>query len=308
MKKLPLLLCLLTLCTQLFGQNDSSAFVNAEWESKKITPGVFWRSYHFANNSLFNSNQNINIIQISTCQKKIRLSIVHSDSLEKTSQIAKRKRAIAAINGSFFKMRGADPDYHDSLKGVPKLEPSKLDKNRSVVYFREYNSVISENAPDKSSQRKRHQQGSIAINNGYFTIYNDDSLDLNWEHGIEAQDVISAGPVMILDGMYQKIPNDDFCNDRHPRTAVGKKSDGTILLFVVDGRAKESSGMSIPELQSVMKWLGCIDAINLDGGGSSTMFIKGQPFGGIVNFPTDNKKYDHFGEREVANALLLIKK
>jgi hypothetical protein len=38
------------------------------------------------------------------------------------------------------------------------------------------------------------------------------------------------------------------------------------------------------------------------------MFIKGQPFDGVVNFPSDNKKYDHFGEREVANALLLIKK
>jgi exopolysaccharide biosynthesis protein len=239
--------------------------------------------------------------------KKYKLSILHSDSLEKTSQIAKREGAIAGINGSFFKMRGTDPDYHDSLKIVPKMEPSKLDKNRSVVYLRENNSVISENAPDKSSKRKRNQQGSIAVNNGFLSIYNDDSLDLNWEHQILAQDVISTGPVMVLADISQKIPNDAFCNDRHPRTAVGKKSNGAVLLFVVDGRSNESAGMSIPELQRVMRWLGCIDAINLDGGGSSTLFVKGQPYNGVVNYPSDNKKFDHLGEREVANALLLIR-
>lgn len=307
MKKSPFLFCLLILGFNLFAQNDSSTFVNANWKSKKIASGVFWKSYHFINNSLFSSSQNINIIQVSACQKKIKLSIVHSDSLERTSQIAIRKRAIAAINGSFFKMRGTDPDYHDNLKGVPKTEPSKLDKNRSVVYFRDNNFLISENPPDKNSRRKRNQQGSIGINNGFLSIYNDDALDLNWEHQILGQDVISTGPLMLFAGTIQKIPNDAFCNDRHPRTAVGKTSDGTVLLFVVDGRADESAGMSIPELQRVMRWLGCIDAINLDGGGSSTLFVRGQPFNGVVNYPSDNKKFDHFGEREVANALLLIK-
>lgn len=307
MKRLVLLLFLILLSNYLFAQTDSSLIVTAEWGNKKIAPGVVWKWYRFTDNSLFNSNQNINIVEISPCSKRSRLSLVHSDSLERTSQIAKRKKAVAAINGSFFKMRGADPDYHDSLKGVPKMERSKLEYNRSIVYFRENNSVVSENAPSKDPGRKRHQQGSIAIDNGFLAIYKDDSLDLNWEHTIHAQDIISTGPVMVLAGINQEIPKDAFCNDRHPRTAVGKKSDGTIVLLVVDGRSNESAGMSIPELQKLMKWLGCIDAINLDGGGSTTMFIKGQPFNGVVNHPSDNKKFDHFGEREVANALLLIK-
>jgi exopolysaccharide biosynthesis protein len=306
MRKLPLLFCFIV-SVRLFAQSDSAVLVGAQWSSKKIANGVSWTHYHFINSSLFSSNQNINIIEISPCSGKLKLAIIHSDSLETTSQMAKRKKAIAGINGSFFKMRGADPDYHDSLKGVPKMEPAKLDRNRSIVYFRENNAVISENVPDKSFKRKRHQQGSIAINNGYVSIYNDDSLDLNWEHTILGQDLISTGPVMILAGIDQKIPNDAFCNDRHPRTAVGKRSDGVTLLFVVDGRANESAGMSIPELQKVMKWLGCIDAINLDGGGSTTMFVKGQPYNGVVNYPSDNKKFDHLGERQVANALLLIK-
>jgi exopolysaccharide biosynthesis protein len=119
---------------------------------------------------------------------------------------------------------------------------------------------------------------------------------------------MSSGPVLLLENKRQRIPNDAFCNDRHPRTAVGRKADGTVVLFVVDGRATESAGMSIKELQQTLHWLGCVDAINLDGGGSTTMFIKGEPHNGVVNYPTDNKKFDHEGEREVANVLLLLRK
>jgi exopolysaccharide biosynthesis protein len=49
-----------------------------------------------------------------------------------------------------------------------------------------------------------------------------------------------------------------------------------------------------------MRWLGCVSAINFDGGGSSALWVKGE---GIVNYPTDNRKWDHEGERKVANIL-----
>lgn len=52
-----------------------------------------------------------------------------------------------------------------------------------------------------------------------------------------------------------------------------------------------------------MRWLGCTEAINLDGGGSSTMYIK--EFG-VVNYPSDNGLHDHEGERPVSNAILLL--
>ena len=50
------------------------------------------------------------------------------------------------------------------------------------------------------------------------------------------------------------------------------------------------------------------DAINLDGGGSTTLWITNYKDNGVVNFPTDNKKWDHEGERKVANVVLLKKK
>lgn len=301
-----ILISLLSVNHLVHAQNDSLHVVQASWNTKKLSKGVSWKSTHFDNKELFGSNQYIHLITIGPNAKQ-QLRVVHSDSLEKTSQLAQTHHALAAINGSFFKMRGADPDYHPELKGVPKKEPAKLDHNRSVVYLRERDSLIAPNVPDKDRIRKRHMQGSIAINGRDFFIVKGDSTNLQSEENIVAHDVLSTGPVMLINGQALPIPNDAFCNDRHPRTAMGEKEDGTIVLLVVDGRAKESAGMSIPELQQLMKWLGCRDAINLDGGGSSTMYIKGQPYNGVVNYPTDNKRFDHEGEREVANAIVIVR-
>jgi exopolysaccharide biosynthesis protein len=57
-----------------------------------------------------------------------------------------------------------------------------------------------------------------------------------------------------------------------------------------------------------MRWLHATDAINLGGGGSTTLWINNYNDSGVVNFPTDNKKWDHEGERKVANVVLLKKK
>jgi hypothetical protein len=313
MKKLLFVAVATVLYGGIVAQTDSLSFRKAHWISKPLAPGVFWREVHFTNKDLFGANEVINVIEINREGLKAnRLVVAHSDSLEHTSQLAMNHGALAGINGSFFRMRGPDPDDHRDLNGVPKLERSRLDHNRSIVYLREHDSVISENIPDRqqrvSGMRKRHQQGSIALSDAGVSILEGDTTDLNWEHGIRARDVMSAGPVMALSGMGQPIPDDAFCNNRHPRTGIGKKADGTVVLLVVDGRTAESAGMSIPELQKVMRWLGCTDAINLDGGGSSTMYVKGQPENGVVNYPSDNKKWDHAGEREVANAILVVSK
>jgi len=89
-----------------------------------------------------------------------------------------------------------------------------------------------------------------------------------------------------------------FLTDRHPRTAVGLRADGTWLLVVVDGRqAGKSLGMTIAELAGLMESLGCVDALNLDGGGSSTMYLEGR----TVNSPSDGQ------ERPVSDAILFYR-
>ena len=98
-----------------------------------------------------------------------------------------------------------------------------------------------------------------------------------------------------------------FVSGRHNRTAIGLKPDGTVVLLVADGRSKGvAEGLSLTELTLIMRWLGCCDAVNLDGGGSSTMYVRGKGEGGIVNHPSDNGRFDAQGERPVANAILVL--
>ena len=87
---------------------------------------------------------------------------------------------------------------------------------------------------------------------------------------------------------------------RHPRSAIGFSRDSTTLfLLVVDGRSQKSVGMTLVELATLMRRLGAWQAMNFDGGGSTTMVIDGA----IVNAPSDAT-----GEREVGNALLVIRR
>jgi len=93
--------------------------------------------------------------------------------------------------------------------------------------------------------------------------------------------------------------SESFTNNRHPRTAIGFNADTSRFYFVtVDGRQPGySEGMTLPELANFMRELGCVQALNLDGGGSTTMVARGQ----VMNRPSDAT-----GERAVANALMLV--
>jgi hypothetical protein len=85
---------------------------------------------------------------------------------------------------------------------------------------------------------------------------------------------------------------------RHPRTAVGFSRDSsTLLMLTVDGRSENSGGMTLIELADMMRQLGAWQAMNFDGGGSTTMVIDGK----VVNRPSDQA-----GERTVGNALLVL--
>jgi exopolysaccharide biosynthesis protein len=117
------------------------------------------------------------------------------------------------------------------------------------------------------------------------------AFDASWMKG-----VVSGHPQLVKAGV--KIttnPTSPACPTRNPRTAVGLSQDSkTVFMVVVDGRSTASAGMTCTELATLMKDLGAYQAINLDGGGSTAMFVRGT---GIVNKPSDGV------ERVVANHL-----
>ena len=78
---------------------------------------------------------------------------------------------------------------------------------------------------------------------------------------------------------------------RHPRTNIGVTADGKVLMVVVDGRRTASHGMTLAEMGQLMRSLGAVDAINLDGGGSSVIVrhVRGKGLT-VANKPSDGKQ------------------
>jgi exopolysaccharide biosynthesis protein len=103
-----------------------------------------------------------------------------------------------------------------------------------------------------------------------------------------------AGDAAIVEGTISRN-----AEVRHPRTAVGISRDArTLLLLVVDGRSARSVGMTLVELAEQLRRVGAWQALNFDGGGSTTMMVNDS----IVNVPSDTT-----GERAVGNALLVVR-
>ncbi len=143
-----------------------------------------------------------------------------------------------------------------------------------------------------------HPLGPTAINGvryGYM-MPNFHPLDLDtltFVSSTDGKNVISAYPRLVINGVARHTPVEAYLLPRHPRTAMGWNKD-TIFVVVADGRTPQSAGMTMQQIADYMKSLGCTEAINLDGGGSSIVVHNGK----IVNRPSDGR------ERPVVTAIV----
>ena len=124
---------------------------------------------------------------------------------------------------------------------------------------------------------------------------------------VDAMDhLIASTPLLLKNGEVPSLIEQEqmstFFIKRHPRTAIGILPSGEWLLLVVDGRQKKSVGMSLKELAYYLKKRGCVAALNLDGGGSSTMVLNGE----MVNVPSGREFSLIRRERAVADALIVV--
>ena len=265
---------------------DSIAFVSAHWQTDSLD-GFKYSRHHFMHRQVFNSNQYFCVIEIPR-GSEARLAFVSDTNLTTLSDFVSRHKALAGINGSYFNMRTGAP----------------------VCFLRIDGKNLGENTPGRDTvHRKYYQNASIRLlRSGRPRFFIPDS-SRKAEALYPDSNIMTAGPMLLYKGVEQPQRLDRrFVYSRHNRTAIGLKPDGTVVMLVADGRARhESEGLSIPELAKVMRWLGCSDAVNLDGGGSSTMFVKDKGHDGIVNHPSDNGRFDAKGQRPVANAIVVVK-
>ena len=202
----------------------------------------------------------------------------------KTSSFAKQSNALAAINGGFFDMKAGG----------------------SVSFLVSDGKVIHENKPNVLSVD--NEMGANAL-----VIYENGKSEILPTEGANripmlknVEDALVTGPLLLNNSQINNLQKRPFNDLKHPRSAIciGKKE---IWLIAVDGRHKEATGLNLNELSQFLISCGCQHAINLDGGGSTTLFLNTNKFNGIVNHPSDNKKFDSEGERSVANILFIRK-
>ncbi|MBR6333436.1 MAG: phosphodiester glycosidase family protein [Bacteroidales bacterium] len=284
MKKIVFYIGFFLVCLTLSAQRDSLVLVSAHWQTDTVEQGIVLKRHHFGRPALFGAKENICLLEVAP-DAPVSFAFAWEPRRTVTSTIAKKHGALAAINGSFF-----DMDLHNP-----------------VCYLRIDSVEVGINTPGSDTvHRKYYQYGALVLNHDSLLIIKTDSARL-WERTLPYPDIMTSGPLLLKDGQRESYRTDrTFVTNRHPRSAVGIRPDGTILFLTVDGRIKESAGMSLDELTKTLLWLGCTEAINLDGGGSTTLYVDGFPWDGIVNCPVNNGRFDHKGERAVSNILMVI--
>jgi hypothetical protein len=123
--------------------------------------------------------------------------------------------------------------------------------------------------------------------------------ETNWfnksaiKHQWKMETAVGGGPVLIQNGDVKITNNEErkfmgkAINDKHPRTAMGYTADGRLIILVVQGRFPGiAEGATLTQTAEILKGLGCIEALNLDGGGSSCLLVNGKE----TITPSDNKK------------------
>lgn len=265
------------------GRSDSLIVNQAKWQIDSMD-GFVLKQKHFHQRECLGANQNICIIELPSSSPR-KLAFSYEEQRTPTSEHAHHNRAVAAINGSFFDMG----------------------KHNPICYLRIDGNELGINTPQASDSlhRKYYQYGSIVLRHGRPVYLIPDSARLA-EREWPDSNIMTAGPMLIYEGELMPMRDDKtFVAYRHNRTAICTKADGTVLLVTVDGRTKQSEGMSLQDFQKLLHYLGCHNALNLDGGGSTTMYVRGKPYNGIVNRPSDNGRFDHNGERGVSNCIIV---
>lgn len=190
---------------------------------------------------------------------------------ETTSEIAENNDAVAAINGGAFVDKTSV-----NWTGTGAYPDGLVISNGQTVYS-------SLNKDDNTDLFGITKEGILIVGK-----YSENELK---ELGV--QEALSFGPALVINGKKTDITVDGGIA---PRTVIGQKKDGTIILMVIDGRNLASLGATYEEIQEVIYKLGATNAINLDGGKSTTMYYNNE----IINHVSNS-----MGERPIPTAVIV---
>lgn len=240
------------------------------WRDRVVARGVIWRQRLYSD--LYGYFQTANVLVIDPTEPDVDVVPVEGLGCETTASMGEREGAVAAVNAGFF-ASGCAP------VGLVKIDGQLL-----------------------------------AVNGGGWATFGFDTAGgplLDWvdngqdwpaaHHALGGKPMLVQGSAVDVTWELEGVGS-SFTFNRHPRTAACIDANGNVDFITFDGRTAAGGGIALDDLADWMTQLGCADGMNFDGGGSTTMWIAGQPFGGVVSYPSDNSAADHAGSRAVGNA------
>jgi hypothetical protein len=285
--------------------------VDGYFTEEKVRDGITLYSAEMKKDAVTNENQTIFVLELDLNNDNYKVEFYYGSS-DTTSAIAKKQGAIAAINACYE----LDAIY-SKTNGVVH---GTCDLSTDHLRFWKHEAAIVGDGERKigmiygAKGTDNHKDGGIQA----LEIY----------RKLKEKNIFASAPMLIDDfkpvgatyvpshyssAELAKFESEDWRRHqgvRHPRVAVALTEDNDILFVVVDGRfSGKAAGMNAKELTNfLVKYFNPRWAINMDGGGSSTMYVKGygDPVNNVLNYPCDNKKWDHYGQRK-RGSLFLVK-
>lgn len=251
------------------------------WCIDSVAPGIAWKQGTFTGSA-------VNVVDVDLARPGIQVRPVRpTDSTYRTVAMMgdSTPRAVAGVNGGFF-LYGTNDDICGQCAG-----------NSCPIYRASSLLQIGGTSFSTNCRTSRSAFGIDAQGGTHFTVLPPNTPWAGMPYAV------GAGPTLVRDG--QVVPLTDttqmfpWIESAHPRTAVAVDGRGHLLLVTVD-----APGLSLPLFASLLHdVLDAREAMNLDGGGSTTMWIRGQANGGVVNCPSSGPSC---GQRAVYDGLYVI--
>ena len=197
--------------------------------------------------------------------------------------------------------------FHSSTLTVAKEKEYLIKDERIIDQSTKGNSLIPDNGYIFLCDEELPLQLPVYLYFDYESVFHPE-WNFNWNR---VPFIVSGTPVLIQDGkivdFYEEKTLTSFLICPHPRTAIGIKRDGNWVIVVIDGRSRVSKGMILQDLAQFLLDRGCFFALNLDGGGSTALYLDGK----IKNWPCgshEGQKGSAGTDLEVGDAILFFER
>lgn len=268
----------------------SSLLDRKGWTTTQVHPGLKWHNFE-GTDPVSSKPQKVNVLEADLSDPSIMFKFVYSDTDKKVSEIAGAWNALAVTNATYG--AGQEGVVHIKTDGVVRrtidssVEGYTAWKHKAAVWYDGISSF------------------------GFYNYHSNVSSSKAAYEADKHPNLYSSAPLLIENGINVNLAGfGGNSSDSHPRTVLAVTGSGRLLLMTIDGRLSTAKGMTCPEIQSFLgRFFAPAYAINMDGGGSTAMYVSGN---GIVNYPcngtaddAEDVSRDHTAERSLPSFFVI---